>query len=55
MATSHANTQLRLILSRLLWSFDFEACPSNVDPHEFLEYGTWQVEPLRLRVIDIRG
>lgn len=52
---SHANTQLRVILSHLLWNFDFEVCPGNVDPHEFLEFGTWQVESLKLRVVDRRG
>ncbi|KAK5990624.1 Cytochrome P450 monooxygenase lnbC [Cladobotryum mycophilum] len=52
---SHANSQLRLILSYLLWNFDFEACPGNVDPYDCLEYGTWQVEPLKLRLVDFRG
>ncbi|KAG7008551.1 hypothetical protein G7Y79_00005g016920 [Physcia stellaris] len=50
---SHANTQLRIILSRLLWSFDFEAQPGNIDPHEYLEYGTWEVKPLKLRVTEM--
>jgi hypothetical protein len=50
--TSYANSQIRVVLSRLLWNFDFEAVPGNVDPHNYLEYGTWQVEPLMLRVTD---
>jgi hypothetical protein len=48
--TSYANSQIRVALSRLLWNFDFEAVSGNIDPHNYLEYGTWQVEPLMLRL-----
>jgi hypothetical protein len=52
---SFANSQIRLVLARLLWNFDFEALPGIANPHDFLEYGTWQVEPLMVRVTDARG
>ncbi|EGD94501.1 hypothetical protein TESG_02017 [Trichophyton tonsurans CBS 112818] len=45
-----AKVNLRLVIARLLWSFDLEAQPDNVDPHDHLEYGVWQGEPLRVRV-----
>jgi hypothetical protein len=50
---SHANSQIRLVLAHLLWNFDFENLPGNIDPNNFLEYGTWQVEPLMLRVSSV--
>jgi len=50
IALSHANAQLRIILCHLLFNFEFEAQPDNVDPHELLEYGTWEVQSLNLLV-----
>lgn len=47
---SLAKMNLRLVMARLLWNFDLDAQPDNVDPHDHLEYGVWQGEPLRVRV-----
>lgn len=47
---SLANVNLRLITARLLWNFDLHAQPDNVDPHDHLEYGVWEGQPLRIRV-----
>lgn len=47
---------MRLIVTRLLWNFDFEAQPDNVDPHELKEYGVWQGQvPLKLKIHNIRA
>jgi len=54
LTNSHANTQLRITLSHILLNFDLEAQPDNTDPHNLLEYGTWQVQPLKLRVKEVR-
>lgn len=46
---------MRLIISRLLWNFDLEARPDNIDPHEMKEYGVWQgLVPFNLQLRDIR-
>lgn len=47
---------MRLIIARLLWNFDLEARPDNVDPHEMKEYGVWQgLVPLNLKLCDVRA
>lgn len=47
---------MRLIITRLLWNFDLEARPDNVDPHEMEEYGVWQgLVPLNLKLRDARA
>ncbi|KAJ5738141.1 hypothetical protein N7493_001296 [Penicillium malachiteum] len=45
-----ANVNLRLVLARLLWNFDLESQPDNVNPDDHLEYGVWQGVPLNIRV-----
>ncbi|KAE8354975.1 cytochrome P450 [Aspergillus coremiiformis] len=45
-----ANANMRLILARLLWSFDLEAQPDNVDPHELKEHGIWLGVPLKVKL-----
>ncbi|QMW48306.1 cytochrome P450 [Aspergillus flavus] len=45
-----ANANMRIILARLLWNFDFEAQPDNTDPHELDEYGIWETKPLNLKI-----
>lgn len=47
---------MRLVMARLLWNFDFEAQPDNIDPHEYKEFGVWQGKlPLNLKLKDIRA
>lgn len=47
---------MRLIVARLIWNFDFEAQPDNVDPHELKEFGVWQGQvPLNVRITDVRS
>ncbi|KAJ5354081.1 hypothetical protein N7541_006645 [Penicillium brevicompactum] len=51
-----AYLNMRLIITRLLWNFDLEARPDNVDPHEMKEYGVWQgLVPLNLKLRDARA
>ncbi|CAG8080220.1 unnamed protein product [Penicillium olsonii] len=55
-ALSLAYLNIRLIIARLLWNFDLEACPDNIDPHEMKEYGVWQgLVPLNLKIRDLRA
>ncbi|KAJ5148531.1 hypothetical protein N7448_000109 [Penicillium atrosanguineum] len=50
-----AYLNMRLITVRLLWNFDFEAQPDNLDPHELHEFGVWQGQaPLNLKMRDAR-
>lgn len=52
---SLAYLNMRLIVARLLWNFDFEARPDNIDPHELKEFGVWQGQvPLNLKIRDAR-
>ncbi|KAJ5398155.1 hypothetical protein N7509_006268, partial [Penicillium cosmopolitanum] len=47
---------MRLIVARLLWNFDFEAQLDNIDPHKLKEYGVWQGHvPLNLQIHDARA
>lgn len=41
---------MRLIIARLLWSFDLHSQPDNVDPHEHAEFGVWEGVPLRIQL-----
>ncbi|KAJ5597022.1 hypothetical protein N7450_003480 [Penicillium hetheringtonii] len=51
-----AYLNMRLIVARLIWNFDFEAQPDNIDPHELKEYGVWQGQvPLNVRITDARS
>ncbi|KAJ6109657.1 hypothetical protein N7486_001892 [Penicillium sp. IBT 16267x] len=51
-----AYLNMRLIVTRLLWNFDFEAQPDNIDPHELKEFGVWQGQvPLYLKIRDARA
>lgn len=47
-----AKVNLRLVMARLLWNFDLAAQLDNVDPHDHLEYGVWQGEPLHVCLKD---
>lgn len=47
---------MRLIMTRILWNFDLEAQPDNIDPHETTEFGVWQGQiPQNVRLTDIRA
>ncbi|KAM5439845.1 hypothetical protein MferCBS31731_004256 [Microsporum ferrugineum] len=47
---SFSNAVLRLVTARLLWNFDLQAQPDNIDPHDHLEYAIWEAKPLRIKV-----
>lgn len=53
---SLAYLNMRLIMTRILWNFDLEAQPDNIDPHETTEFGVWQGQiPQNVRLTDIRA
>ncbi|EZF31052.1 hypothetical protein H109_05539 [Trichophyton interdigitale MR816] len=45
-----SNAILRLVTARLLWNFNLEAQPDNIDPHDLLDYSIWEAKPLRVKV-----
>lgn len=57
MFTIHANTffslaylEMRLILARLLWNFDFELLDKNFDWTRQKAFVVWDKDPLMVRV-----
>lgn len=50
---SLALSNIRLAITRLLWNFDLEAQPDNIDPHEFKEFGLWEHQPLNIRLTSV--
>lgn len=50
------NLNMRLIVARILWNFDLEAQPDNVDPHELKEFSVWQGHvPLNVKLQKVRS
>jgi cytochrome P450 len=52
--TSLAIVQMRLILARLLWNFDFELCDQSRDWMDQRTYMGWEKGPLLARVSDVK-
>ncbi|KAJ6009297.1 hypothetical protein N7522_004313 [Penicillium canescens] len=49
-----AMSNMCLTLARLLWNFDLESQPDNIDPHESKEYGLWEHRPLNIKLTGVR-
>jgi hypothetical protein len=50
---SLANSNVRLAITRLLWNFDLESQPDNIDPHDFKEFGLWEHYPLNIKLTSV--
>lgn len=50
---SLANSNVRLVIARLLWNFDLESQPDNVDPNDTKEFGVREHLPLSIRLTSV--
>jgi cytochrome P450 len=45
-----AEQEMRLILARLLWNFDFELCPESRNWREQKTHYLWEKQPLMVKI-----
>lgn len=51
---SLAYIEMRLILTKLLWTFDLEMGQGNIDPAEQKVFNIWEKGPLMVRMTPVQ-
>lgn len=55
LGDSLANIEMRLILAKMIWWFDFELMPESAQwPYEQYIYTTWEKIPLKIKVTPVK-